>query len=365
MPKLFERFFREEVSQAVVGSYLGVDIGTTSIKAVEMNLHQGRATVINYGIIESQDYLSRTNSVIQTSLFNIADGNAVEMLKTLVAQMGTKTKRAVAVIPSFSAFTSTMDLPVMNAEETAKAIPYQARSLIPLAMSEVTIDFAPIGQFTDDNGVKKQRIFLISVPNDIINAHREVFKKAGLNLKLLEIDGLSIARALTMGQEGDILILDIGALTSTIAIAGQGVLKYLNQTDFAGNSLTQALSKGLSINVKRAEMLKKQKGLSGMAGEHGLSTMMIPFVDVILSEMKKAQEVFHQGGGKISKIILSGGGAAMFGLSNYVERRLGVTTEVANPWSVVSYPLSFAPLLQLIAPRFTVAIGVSLKPFIE
>ncbi len=365
MPKLFDRFFKEDVSQAVIGSYLGVDIGTTSIKAVEINIHQGNVTIVNYGIIESQDYLVRANSVIQTSLFNVADGNAVQMLKTLISQMGVKTKRAVAVVPSFSVFTGTIDLPVMNSEETAQAIPYQARSLIPLAMSEVTIDFAPIGQFTDSNGAKKQRIFLMSVPNEKINAHKEVFKKAGLSLKLLEIDGLSMARSLTTGKEEDVLILDIGSLTSTIAIAGNGALKYLAQTDFAGGSLTQALAKGLSINAKRAELLKRQKGLSGIMGEHGLSTMMIPFIDVILKEAQKAEMIFKQGGGAVSKVILAGGGATMSGLPKYVENRLGIITEVANPWNIVSYPLAFAPILQPIAPRFAVAVGVALKPFVE
>jgi len=365
MAKLFDRFFRENVSQAVIGSYLGVDIGTTSIKAVEVTVNQGRATLVNYGAIESQDYLERANSVIQTSLFNISNGNAVEMLKILVAQMKTKTKRVVAVIPSFSVFTSTIDLPIMSSAETAQAIPHQARALVPLPMSDVTIDWAPVCQFEGSDGVKKQRIFLISVPNEQINAHKEVFKKAGLSLKLLEVDGISIARALTTEREEDVLILDMGALTSTIVIAGRGSLKYLNQTDFAGNSLTQSLTKGLGVSAKRAEALKRQKGLSGIIGEHGLSTMMIPFIDVILHEMIKAREIFEQNGGKISKVILSGGGGGMNGLASYIEKRIQIVTEVANPWSAVSYPLMFSPLLQPIAPRFTVAVGVGLKPFIE
>ncbi len=365
MPKLFDRLFKGEAVQAIRGSYLGVDIGTVSIKAVEVDMRSGKPSIVNYGMIESPDYLERVNGVIQTSSLSIADGDAPQMLKTLIAQMGTKTKEVVASIPSFAAFTSVIDLPAMTAEETAQAVPYQARSLVPLPMSDVTIDWTLIGQFEDRTGAKKQRVFLTSVPNEQINAHKAVFKKAGLNLKMLEVEGLSLARALNHITQEDVLALDIGAFTSTIAVAGQGALKYCVQTDFASNSLTQALAKGLGISVKRAEALKRQRGLTGMSGEYGLSTLMAPFIDVILNEGRKAKEIFEGGGGKISKLVLSGGGGGMLGLADYAGRQLGIPAEEANPWNTVSYPPQFAPLFRSIAPRFAVAAGAGVKPFME
>ncbi len=365
MPKLLDRLFKGKAAQAIRGSYLGVDIGTVSIKAVEVDIRSGKPSIANYGIIESPDYLERVNGVIQTSLLSIADGDAPQMLKALIAQMGTKTKEVAASIPSFAAFTSVIDMPAMTAEETARAVPYQARSLVPLPMSDVTIDWAPIGQFEDQTGTKKQRVFLTSIPNEQINAHKAVFKKAGLDLKLLEVEGLSLARALTQGSQEDVLMLDIGAFTTTIAIAGQGILKYSAQTDFASNSLTQALAKGLGINIKRAEALKRQRGLSGMAGEYGLSTLMVPFIDVILNEGRKAKDIFEGGGGKISKLVLCGGGGGMQGLADYAGSQLGIPAEEANPWNAVSYPPQFAPLFRSIAPRFAVAAGAGMKPFIE
>lgn len=364
MLKIFQGLFSGAVEQTIKGSYLSVDIGTVAIKVAEVGIREGRPSVINYGIIESPDYLERANGVIQTSSLSIADSDAARMLKTLVARMGTKTKGVVATIPSFAVFTSSLDLPAMNAEEAAQAIPWQARSLIPLPMSDITIDWTPIGQFEDRAGAKMQRIFMVAVPNEQINIHRSVYQKAGLHLKMLEVEGISLARALTREIQEDVLILDIGAFTSTIAVASEGVLKYLNHTDFAGNSLTQALAKGLGISVKRAEALKKQRGLSGMTGEYGLSTIMMPFIDVILNEANKAKGIFEKGGGKISKIIVSGGGGCMNGLTEYIVKQLGAPTERANPWSVASYPMQFAPLFQSIAPRLTIAVGAGIKPFI-
>ena len=302
--------------------------------------------------------------MIQTSSLSIADGDAARMLKAVVAQMETKIKGVVATIPSFAVFTSLLDLPVMNVEEAAQAIPWQARSLVPLPISEITIDWTPVGQFEDQSGTKMQKIFMVAVPNEQINIHRSVYQKAGLSLKMLEVEGISLARALTRGIQEDVLILDIGALATAIVIANQGVLKYLNHTDYGGNALTQALAKGLGISVKRAEALKKQRGLTGMTGEYGLSTIMMPFIDVILNEASKSKILFEKGGGKISKIILSGGGGCMNGFADYVQKQLNIPTEKANPWSVISYPLQFAPLFQSIAPRLTIAVGAGIKPFI-
>ncbi|MFA4999127.1 MAG: type IV pilus assembly protein PilM [Parcubacteria group bacterium] len=364
LPNLFGKLFSGQPPQVTKGPYLGVDIGTVSVKIVEIDMRGGKPTVVNYGMIESPDYLERVNGVVQTSSLNVADGNAADMIRTLLAQMGTRTRDAAVAIPSFSAFSSVIDLPAMTTEETAQAVPYQARSLVPLPMSDVTIDWTPIGQFEDSAGTKKQRVFLISVPNEQINAHRDVCKRAGLNLKMLEVEGLSIARSLTYGDKEDSLLFDIGAFTSTVAVAGQGILKYSVQTDFASNSLTQSLAKGLGINAKRAEALKRQRGLSGMTGEYGLSTLMTPFIDVILNEGIKAKNVFEGGGGKISKIILSGGGGSTQSLVDYAGRQFGLPAERANPWGSVSYSPEFAPLLQSVATRFAVAVGVGIKPFI-
>ncbi len=363
MLKLFQRLV-SGAEQTIKGSCLSVDIGTVAIKVTEIGVREGRPSIINYGIIESSDYLERVNGVIQTSSLSIADGDASRMLKAVISQMGTKTKEVMATIPSFAVFTASLDLPVMNTEEAAQAIPWQVRSLVPLPISEITIDWTLIRQFEDQSGTKMQRIFMMAIPNEQINIHRSIYQKAGLHLKMLEVEGASLARALTREIKEDALILDIGALTTTIAIADQGVLKYLNHTDYGSNALTQALAKGLGINVKRAEALKKQKGLVGITGEYGLSTIMMPFIDVILNEASKAKNIFEKGGGKISKIILSGGGGCMSGLTDYVQKQLGVPTEKANPWSVVSYPLQFAPLFQSIAPRLTIAIGAGIKPFI-
>lgn len=343
---------------------LGIDIGTVSIKAVEVSGDGGRFQLTNYGMAESGEYLERSNSVIQSSSFKIDEAGGAEMLSFLVGRMKAKTRDVVSAIPTFSAFTSVIEMPLMSSSEIAQAIPYQARSLVPLPISDVTIDWMPIGQFEDEKGVKKQQIFMVSVPNDVIKTYQAVFKRAGLNLKMLEIEGMSIARSISGAGDGNMMTIDIGALSTAVAVVSNGSLKYSTQTDFAGSALTQALVKGLGISPKRAELLKRQRGLSGMTGEYGLSTLMQPFLDVIIGEAKRVRDIFERKyGQKIEKIYLLGGGAELNGIEQYMADQISLPAQRGNGLRRIGYPTIVAPLSPWIGSRFPVAIGAALKIF--
>lgn len=353
-------------------SYLGVDIGTTSIKMVELAPGRGKPILQNYGILENYGHLERPNSVIQTSSLKMIDSDVADLLKILMGQLKPKTRDVVASVPPFSSFTALLDVPAMSAEETAQAMQYQARSLVPLPISEVTIDWLTVGEYEDDKGTKKQQIFLVSVPNEEIKKYQAVFKMAGLSLRALEIEGLSLVRILTKGR-GTTLIMDIGALSTSIAVGDGGFLKYSAQTDFAGSSLTQAVAKGLEINVRRAEDLKRQRGLKGTGGEYELSTLMLPYLDVILNEGKRVRDIYEKnysprseaGRGKIEKVILSGGGANLLGIEAYVSDYFSLPAEKANPWDGVGFPKDLTPLLGELSTLLPVALGLGLKQFWE
>ena len=344
---------------------LGIDIGTVSIKAVEISGGGGRVHLTNYGIAESGEYLDRSNSVIQSSSFKIDEAAGAEVLSFLIGKMGVKTKDAVSAIPTFAAFTSVIEMPLMSSSEVAQAIPYQARSLVPLPISDVTIDWMPIGQFEDEKGIKKQQIFMVSVPNEVIKTYQAVFKRAGINLKMLEIEGMSMARSISSAGDGNVMTIDIGALSTSVAVVSNGSLKYSTQTDFAGSSLTQALVKGLGISPKRAELLKKQRGLSGMSGEYGLSTLMQPFLDVIIGEAKRVRDIFERKyGQKIEKVSLLGGGAELYGIDQYVANQIGLPVLRGDGLRGINYPTIVAPLAPWIGSRFAIAIGAALKIFV-
>lgn len=354
--------------KSVVGrrSYIGVDIGTTSIKIVELTEAGGKPTLKNYGVLESYGHLERLNNAIQTSTLKMLDRETGELLNTLLKHLKISTTDAVASLPSFSAFTALLDVPAMTPQETAQAMQYQARAFVPLPISEVSIDWLPVGEYEDNKGVKHQQIFLISVPNEQIRKYQRIFKAAGLTLKALEIECLSLARILTTGDPTSTLIVDIGSCSTAVAVAEKGMLKYNVQTDWAGGSLTRTIASGLGINVRRAEELKKQKGLLGTGGEYDISTLMMPLLDAILSEVKRVKDNYEKNyRGKVERIILSGGGANLLGIEKYVADQFGLPTVKADPFSSkIVYPPEVKPLVKEIGPPFAVALGLGIRQFV-
>lgn len=339
---------------------LGIDIGTASVKAVELRKSKKGIELVNYGILEAKGHLEKVNKAIQTSSLEIIDTDTAGIIRTLLENMGTSTKDVAASLPAFSAFTSLLEMPDMTVEETAQAMQYQAKSIVPMPINQVALDWIKVERRKNEQGNYQQRVLLIAIPKKQIQKYQNIFRQAGLNLRILEIETVSLARALTKGDKTLSLIVDIGARSTAFAIARGGMLMHSTQADFAGSSLTYALANGLSINMARAEELKKQKGLLGKGGDYDVSTLMLPYLDVIISEAKRVIEGYrksHQG--SVERIILSGGGANLLGVVERLADHFGYPAVVADPFGgKISYPQSAAPVLKNTAPALSVAVGL-------
>ena len=253
----------------------------------------------------------------------------------------------------------------MPEADTNKTISFQISQHIPLPASEVAIEWLRVGEREDENGFVKQQILIISVPNEQIKRYKNVFKLAGLELKALEVESLSLIRALVGGDPTATLLVDIGGRSTNIAICDKGFLKYNYQTDFSGGSLTQAISSGLNINVRRAEELKKQKGILAASSEYELSTLALPFLDAIISEVRRAETNCEKNQGlKVERLILAGGGANLLGIEKYFASQLNLPTVIGNPFLRVEYPAKIEPFVRELGSNFAVAIGLGIREFI-
>ena len=346
-------------------SFLGIDIGTTSIKMVEIAKSDKKPKLQNYGWLETYGYLERLNDALQTSSLRILEKDASKLLQFLISQIKPKTNMVVASLPSFTTFITLLEMPTMSAEDTAKAVVFQARQYIPLPVSEVTIDWLKVGEREDEEGVKKQQILLTSVPNERIRSYQSIFKAAGLKLIALEIESFSLARSLIANDPTPTILVDIGGRSTNIAVIDKSFWKYNGRTDFAGASLTQAIASGINIDIRRAEELKKRRGLTGAGGEYELSTLMFPYLDVIIEEVRRVKDFYEKEYlGKIERIILAGGGANLLGIENYFTERLGLPSVRGNPFGKINYPPQLEPVVNDLGPCLSVAIGLGIRQFI-
>lgn len=349
----------------MASSYLGVDIGTTSIKIVEVRKGRAHPLVVNYGLLESSGYLSRANQALQTSGLKIFEADVMELLKTVVREMGTGAKNATASLPPFSAFTTVVDFPQMQPREVEKAMAYQAKQYVPMPLSEVALDWMKVAEYQDEKGFTHQKILLISVPKEQIEKYRRMFKGAGLTLRALEIESITLARIFG-SDPTPTLVVDIGSRSTDIVFLDRGAMTWSAQSDFAAASLTQALATSLGINPLRAEELKKERGIVGVGSNYELSTIMLPFLDAIIGDVKKAQFAYAQQfptARKTERLMIAGGGANLLGIEKYFEREFAMPIVKAAPFSQFEYAPELAPVVAELNPVMSVALGLGLKEF--
>lgn len=352
------------LKQSVAPDVLGVDIGTTSIKAVEVVAGEKGPRLVNYGTLASKNSVSRANTVLQAGNLKLFENDAVDLLKELIGKMKPGTDRAVASLPNFLTFSTILSFPQMSESELDKSMAYQAKQYIPMSASEAYLEWVKVGEYENEKGLREQKILLISLPLEEINKYKTIFQKAGLSLAALEIEAFSLVRALIAGDKSSTLIIDVGSRATAFVIAEGGTLKFLGHTDFAGASITQALVSALNINPVRAEELKRERGVAGTGPNYELSTIMIPFLDVIIEEAKRVLNNYETQfalAPKIERVLLCGGGANLPGMNKYFERSFGLPVIKATPFLRFEYPPAIEPVVPELNPVLSVAMGLALR----
>lgn len=357
-------FFSDVLNSIRGGRVLGVDIGTASIKVAEIGRRGGNLSLTNYGIVEMKEYLEAPNRAIQSGSLKIAEREATALLKLLLAEMRTKTKTALFSIPAFSVFVAPLDMPFLSSAETEKAVLFQARQLIPLPMSEVTLDWTKIGEFDSERGGRTQRLLLIGIPKEVVETYKRIARSAGLQAVALELESLALIRALAQSDGQVAALIDIGAEATNVVITDGGALKYSGQSEHGGLYLTQALKRSLEVNMIRAEELKRKRGLLGKGGEFELSALLLSFLDVIIEEVRNVRSVYERRYGKpVQKFAVVGGGANLKGLDGYFKEQLGLPPFHPSPFLGVAYEPGLQPVIGDLGNTFAVAVGLARRYF--
>ncbi|NMB92537.1 MAG: type IV pilus assembly protein PilM [Parcubacteria group bacterium] len=340
--------------------FLGIDIGTTSIKIVELRRINSRVELSNYGILEKYGHLERINDAIQTSTFKLLEESTALLLRQLLRTARVDTAVSYMALPGFSGFVSLIDFPIMNEKELAKAIRYQAVQYIPMSLEEMTLDWQIIETSAD-----RIKVLLMAVPTDLIKRYVKTAELSKLTLKGLELETVAVARLLGIKEKNPAAVVDIGGRTTSISIIDNGSLRQTHNIDTAGGDLTQVIASGLGINPIRAEEIKKTTSLnSEYRGEIDMLKLLSPLLDVIKRETEKAINNYYlQSKRTIEKIILTGGGANLNGLDKYYSQSLSLPVVKGDPfsWGLISYHPNLAPVIREIGTNLTAACAVAFK----
>ncbi len=347
----FQMFFPKKM--------LGIDVGTASIKVVELSRWGGGRTLENYGEVQSAALFKESFRMTGKGSQLFSASYVSKAIKAILAESRIKTTSAIFSIPDFSTFFVSFDLPPLSLKELPEAIRFNAPQYIPLPISETTLDWKVISGMP---GTKQNlKVLVVAVANQVIREYQKVAQMAGLELYALEAEALAVARALVKNSKKTICVLDIGVQSTTVNIVDQGTLKKSYSFDFAtGNQLTHAVSAALDKGYVEAEEIKKTKGL--LSKEKNISETLYLLVDPLLSEVNKISSEFARiEGREIEEIHLTGGTANLPGLKEYFSAVLKKKVEIPNCFADFLYPPILGGTLSEMSPRFSVAVGVALQ----
>jgi len=356
--------------------FLGIDIGTSAIKLVELSCRREKKKLENYGEIKAEAIFEKPFRTFEKSTLFLSDQEIAQAIKGLKEEAKIKTRDSIFSIPDFSSFFTNFELPPMTKEELPQAVVYEARQHVPLPLGEVTLDWEVIGgKVSDQKKEEKLKILLVAVPNEVINQYQGIARMSDLQILALEAEVFGLLRSLIPAVEKrTISIVDIGARTTTCSIIDKRVLKVSHSFDFSGDDLTERVAKSLSIDYQTAQNLKEKYGLADIplpltnigapVSAKSIKEILLPLIDVILMEIEKISRNFYQTEGKeVQKFIIAGGAAIMPGLREYFGDFLKKETEIANPFSNIFYPAILEQTLKKMGPSYAIAVGTALRGF--
>jgi len=368
--KLFD-FKKLDLFKQQSNSVVGIDIGSSSIKVVQVRRDNGRAILETYGEIALGPYAE--SEVGQAAV--VPTPKLAEALTDLFRESSVTTKRAALSIPLRSSFVTLIDIPATEENLVNQMVPIEARKYVPVPISEVALDWWIVPKpetegSIDANQDKKPKpkgveVLLVAIHNTVLTQYQELVTKTELSASAFEIEMFSAVRAVVGHELLPIMILDMGASTTKISIVDYGVVKASQSIARGSQDMTLALSKSMNIPFAKAEEVKRKVGLIGEE-EGDVVSIVNPILEYIFYEANQVlvnyQKKYQR---SVAKVILIGSGTLLQGLVDIAKKSFEVEVTYGDPFKKVEAPAFLENVLRDAGPSFSVAIGSALRAMQE
>lgn len=372
MSNLFKNIFSGfgKLGKGEENSAIGVDIGSSAIKVVEIKKKGGKAVLETYGAIALGPYAELSAGAVT----NLPVPKLIEALIEVLKQSGAVGKTIALSIPVQSSLIFTIELPAqVAADQIATIVPTEARKYIPLPVAEVSIDYFILPKreqsYEEMNNPDAQsrpeskiNVLVVATQNDAVARHRSILSGSGLMPAFFEIEIFSSIRANFEHELSPVLLMDFGATRTKLSIVEFGMVKGYHTVERGGADITNSISKSLGIPFPDAEKMKKDFGLYGNPAEATLADIIKVHIDYIFSETNNVLLGYEKKNNRtISKVMFTGGGALLKGLREVAAGNFHADIETGHPFSKVEAPEFLEKVLLTMGPEFAVAIGLALR----
>ncbi len=358
-------------------SVIGVDIGSSSIKVVQLRKKGSQALLETYGELSLGPYAGV--SVGQAT--NLTQDKIIQALHDLLVEkeVNITTNLAGIAIPYSSSLMTVIEMPIVSQKELVSMIPIEARKYIPVPISEVSLDWSVIPKDKLDPlpedasvsipGVPVQRkipmqdILLVAIHNDMLSRYGDIAAKNNLSTSFFEIEIFSSMRSVLDQTIAPMMIFDMGAATTKLFIVERGILRMSHTINRGSQNITSAISKSFGIEMDKAEVMKRQFGLIDTTPD-GVSVANIIrlTLDFLFTEANRVILTYEKKYNKnIHKVLLVGGGSSLKGLEPLAQKSFQTEVQGGDPFSKVITPAFLDEVLKQTGPQFAVALGLALR----
>ena len=350
--------------------YVGIDIGSSSIKVAQLKKDKGRILLETYGEVALGPY--QDDETVAGELTNLEIDKLTEALKNLITQANVTAKNALISVSSATSLIFILEVPHINQRELAGVVQNEARKYIPVPLTEVSLDWWIIPEkeiYGEDEefSTKKKKdtidVLVAAVRNEVVARYNTVSQSLGnFSSVSYEIETFSAIRGSFKHELAPVMLIDFGASGVRMSIIEHGVVRKFRAVNRGSAYLSSSLQKSLEIPFEEAEVLKRQVGLNRDHANQEVYNIINTGVNYIFSEIQNVILDFEKEYKKpISKIILTGGGSNLPRFKEQVESKYNITTVYAHPFSKAISPDFLEDVLQQAGPEFAVAIGLALQ----
>lgn len=335
---------------------IGLDIGLTRIKTISLYRQKE-------GLVFDAFQTLPTPPRGMLSESSLDEQEMAQTLRKAVEDLKANSKSVNIALADNKAYTKVIDMPVLSDKELSLAIYWEAERHIPVDLSTITLVWNVLKRPPKSSVGEKMQVLMVGAPTVLINKYQKVLQMANLTLNSIETETLAILRALVTPDLPPTIILNIGAINTSLAIIKNGILVLTYSIPTGGQAISRSIEADFGLTASQSEEYKKTYGISKEGAGQRIGKSTEPILGSILLEIKKALAFYSQkykDDSIIQQILLSGGTAKLSGIDLFFAENSGIETVVANPWKI--FPNQKLPTEILNgASDYTIALGLAMR----
>ncbi|MBU1219692.1 pilus assembly protein PilM [Myxococcota bacterium] len=338
---------------------VGLDIGASAVKVVQLSESRKGVVLENFGINPLPP-----QSIVDGSIMNQVA--VLEAIEALFSRLNIKRKDVALAVSGRNVIVKKITLPQMSVPELAEELTIEMKHHIPFDRDEVEVDHELVVQ---KNAEGQMEVLLVAAKKEIILDYMELVREAGLNTSVIDVSAFAVQniyqRCKGINPSESIIILNIGAISTSINVVINGVTTFVRDVSIGGESVTGEIVRSLQLARDEAEFRKRESS-SGLGVDPELMKIINKVCDVMAGEFQRSIDYFLSSI-KVSstvKLVVTGGGSILKPLIHAIERKSKLPVEVFDGFTqgVIVDPAKFdMPLLQSQAATASVALGLALR----